>query len=200
MISRGIRFVVVVVAARRQTRVLPLLLLLLALSLSAGCRRATQENLVPAPGTVLPALIDPWQEAVLKVEEDRGELMGRQAQVEVPAQLKHYDDPRRFLGIQVAEWRKGRLQTPHDFAALIILIRKGELVELPALGENYILYGVGYKASDEPFTHYGRRQRFAGKWAISLVNLSRKCPDQKPAAKLSAIPQCFRSFIAPQKA
>jgi hypothetical protein len=131
MISRGIRFVVAVVAARRQTRVLPLLLLLLlllALSLSASCRRATQEDLATAPGTVLPTLIDPWQEAVLKVEEDRGELMGRQAQVEVPAQLKHYDNPRRFLGIQVAEWRKGRLQTPHDFAALVILIRKGELV------------------------------------------------------------------------
>jgi hypothetical protein len=82
--------------------------------------------------------------------------MGRQAKVEVPAQLKHYDDPRRFLGIQVAEWREQRLQTPHDFADLISLVRKGELVELPALGQNYILYGVGYSASDEPFTHYDK--------------------------------------------
>ena len=101
-------------------------------------------------------MIDPWQEAALKVEEDRGEPVGRLAQVEVPAQLKHDDDPRRFLGVQVAEWRKQRLQTPHDFADLISLIRKGELVELPALGQNYILYGVGYQASDEPFTHYDK--------------------------------------------
>lgn len=111
---------------------------------------------MPAPVTVPPAMIDPWQEAALKVEEDRGEPMGRQAKVEVPAQLKHYDDPRRFLGVQVAEWREQQLQTPHDFADLISLIRKGELVELPALGQNYILYGVGYSASDEPFTHYDK--------------------------------------------
>jgi hypothetical protein len=101
-------------------------------------------------------MIDPWQEAALKVEQDRGEPMGRGAKVEVPAQLKHDADPRRFLGIQVAEWREQRLQTPHDFADLIPLIRKGELVELPALGQHYILYGVGYVASDEPFTHYDK--------------------------------------------
>jgi len=109
-----------------------------------------------APVTVPSAMIDPWQEAALKVEEERGEPVGQQAKVEVPTQLKHYDDPRRFLGIQVAEWRKQRLQTPHDFADLIELIRKGELVELPALGQNYILYGVGYSVSDEPFTHYDK--------------------------------------------
>ena len=152
MISRGFIFAI---AARKRARVL-LLLLLLALALPAGCRRERPETVMPAPVTVSPAMLDPWQEAALKVEQDRGEPMGRQAKVEVPAQLKHYDDPRRFLGIQVAEWRKQRLQTPHDFADLIPLIRKGELVELPALGQNYILYGVGYSASDEPFTHYDK--------------------------------------------
>lgn len=149
MISRGI---IPVIAARKGARVL----LLLALALPSGCRRERLETVMPAPVTVSPAMIDPWQEAALKVEEDRGEPMGRQAKVEVPAQLKHYDDPRRFLGIQVAEWREQGLQTPHDFADLIPLIRKGELVELPALGQNYILYGVGYSASDEPFTHYDK--------------------------------------------
>jgi hypothetical protein len=138
------------------TRKRACVLLLLALALSPGCRRGRHEPIMPAPVTAPPAMIDPWQEAALKVEEDRGEPMGRQAQVEVPAQLKHYADPRRFLGIQVAEWRKQGLQTPHDFADLIPLIRKGELVELPALGQNYILYGVGHSASDEPFTHYDK--------------------------------------------
>lgn len=137
MISSSVIFIVA--AARRRARVL--LLLLLARSLPASCLRARQETLMPAPVTVPPALIDRWPEAALKVEEDRGEPMGRQAQVEVPAQLKHYDDARRFLGVQVAEWRKQGLQTPHDFADLIILIRRGELVELPSLGQNYILYG-----------------------------------------------------------
>jgi hypothetical protein len=111
---------------------------------------------MPAPVNAPHAMIDPWQEAALKVEEDRGELVGRLAKVEIPAQLKHYADRRRFLGIQVAEWREQRLQTPHDFAALVPLIRTGELVELPALGRNYILYGVGLSASDEPFTHYDK--------------------------------------------
>jgi hypothetical protein len=132
------------------------MLLLLALALPAGCRRERTETAMPAPVTAPPDMIDPWQEAALKVEEDRGEPMGRQAKVEIPDQLKHYDDPRRFLGIQVAEWREQGLQTPHDFADLIPFIRKGEMVELPALGQNYILYGVGYSASDEPFTHYDK--------------------------------------------
>jgi hypothetical protein len=131
-------------------------LVLLAFALPAGCRREHHEPLMPTPVTAPPAMVDPWQEAALKVEEDRGEPMGRQAKIEIPPQLKHDDDPRRFLGIQVAEWRKLRLQTPHDFADLIPLIRKGDLVELPALGQNYILYGVGYIASDEPFTHYDK--------------------------------------------
>lgn len=130
--------------------------LLLALALSIGCRRDRHEPVMTVPETAPPAMIDPWQKAALKVEEDRGEPMGRQAKIEIPAQLKHYADPRRFLGIQVAEWREQRLQTPHDFADLIPLIRNGELVELPALGQHYILYGVGYSASDEPFTHYDK--------------------------------------------
>jgi hypothetical protein len=150
MISGGIK---PITAARKRACVL---LLLLALALSAGCRRERHETLMPAPLTAPPAMLDPWREAALKVEEDRGEPMGRQAKVEVPAQLKHSEDPRRFLGVQVAEWREQHLQTPHDFADLIPLIRKGELVELPALGQNYILYGVGYSASDEPFTHYDK--------------------------------------------
>jgi hypothetical protein len=152
MISRGGIFVN---GKGKWTRVM-LLLLLLALIPAAGCRRARHETMMPAPESAPPAMIDPWQEAALKVEEDRNEPMGRQAKIEVPAQLKHYDDPRRFLGIQVAEWRKQQLETPHDFADLIALIGKGELVELPALGQNYILYGVGYSASDEPFTHYDK--------------------------------------------
>jgi hypothetical protein len=151
MIFRGI------IPVNNVPKLARILLLLLAFALlPAGCRRQRLATVMPAPVTAPPAMVDPWQEAALKVEEDRGEPMGRQAKVEVPAQLKHGEDPRRFLSVQVAEWRKQGLQTPHDFADLIPLIRKGELVELPALGQNYILYGVGYSASDEPFTHYDK--------------------------------------------
>ncbi|MDQ1612888.1 MAG: hypothetical protein QOG00_2819 [Pyrinomonadaceae bacterium] len=150
MISSGNIFVI---ATRKWARVL---LLVLTLALAAGCRRERHEAVMPAPVSAPPAMIDPWQQAALKVEEDRGEPVGRQAKVEVPAQLKHAEDPRRFLGVQVAAWRELQLQTPHDFADLIPPIRNGQLVELPALGQNYILYGVGYNATDEPFTHYDK--------------------------------------------
>jgi hypothetical protein len=109
---------------------------------------------MPPPEAARPEVIDPWKEAALKVEEDRGEPTGRQADIEIPSQLKHGEDRRRFLGVQVAEWRKHRFERPHDFSELVALIREGQLVEAPALGADFILYGVGYSADDEPFTHY----------------------------------------------
>ena len=109
-----------------------------------------------APAGVPEAKIDPWKQAALKLEEERGEDTGRKAEIEVPAQLKHYADRRRFLAVQVAEWRGQRFETPHDYAGLVALIRRGEFVEAPALGADFILYGVGENASDEPFTHYDR--------------------------------------------
>jgi DNA-binding transcriptional ArsR family regulator len=122
---------------------------------SAGLRRpragdAAQE----APATVEAEKLDPWKQAALKVEEDRGAPTGRQAEVEIPAQLKHYADRKRFLAIQVAEADEQQLPNPHDFAELAGLIRAGELRELQPLGDDYLLYGVGFGASDEPFTHY----------------------------------------------
>ncbi|MGH9880901.1 MAG: hypothetical protein ACRD6N_05645, partial [Pyrinomonadaceae bacterium] len=129
-------------------------LLLLLLIFGSGCRKT--QTIMSAPETAAPATVDPWKEAALKVEEDRGEPTGRQVRLDVPAQLKQYADSRRFLSIQIAEWRKQKLQIPHDFADLATLIRKGELVEVPPLGNAYILYGVGMMASEEPFTHYDK--------------------------------------------
>jgi DNA-binding transcriptional ArsR family regulator len=131
---------------------------LLALGLAIGVRRRAPvaAPAMHAPETVAAEKIDPWKEAALKVEEDRGEDTGRKAKIEIPGQLKHYEDRRRFLASQVAAWREYRYETPHDFAELVAMIKRGELVEAPALGENFILYGVGLSASDEPFTHYDK--------------------------------------------
>jgi hypothetical protein len=90
------------------------------------------------------------------VKEDRGEPAGRQAKVEVPSQLKHYSDTRRFLAIQVAEWKEHSVETPHDYAGLAGMIRGGGLVEVPAATDSYVLYGVGALADAEPFTHYDK--------------------------------------------
>jgi hypothetical protein len=120
----------------------------------AGCRGQKTETVMTPPPTVAPPQVNPWKEAAGKIEEDRNEPVGRKAKVNVPAELKHYSDRRRFLAIQVAETREQRYELPHDYAELIELIRAQNLIELEPLGENYILYGVGANASNEQFTHY----------------------------------------------
>src|ERR1051325_6641474 len=125
-----------------------------AIALAFGCRGTGKETAVQPPPTVEAPGVNPGKEAARKVEEDRGEPIGRKAQVETPAELKHYSDRRRFLAVQVAETREQDYDLPHDYADLVQLIRDNQLVEMEPLGEDYILYGVGANASDEPFTHY----------------------------------------------
>jgi hypothetical protein len=96
---------------------------------------------------------DPYTEAVLKVEEDRGEAIGRKADVEVPTELKQYAEARRFLAIQEAAAREAGLKSPHDFAELAAWVREGRLTEAPRLGRGYVLYGVGLAATGV-LTHY----------------------------------------------
>jgi hypothetical protein len=81
--------------------------------------------------------------------------------VETPQQLKHYSDTRRFLAVQVAEWREHRFSTPRDFVDLAAMIKSGEMVELQQVSRNYILYGVGGSADTEPFTRYENGKRIA---------------------------------------
>ena len=113
-------------------------------------------RLDPVPATSAAAEETPWHLAAQRVREDRGEPTGRQSKVEVPSQLRHYSDSRRFLAIQVAEWKEHGVETPHDYAGLAGMIRGGELVEVPAATESYVLYGVGALADPEPFTHYDK--------------------------------------------
>ncbi len=133
----------------------PLLLLcLLLLLFTEGCKREPKETYVPPPPTIEPPMVNPWKEAANKIEEDRGEPAGRKAEVDVPPELKHYSDRRRFLAVQVAEWREQKYPVPHDYAELIDLIKQNQMVEMAPLGPEYILYGVGGHASKDPFTHY----------------------------------------------
>jgi hypothetical protein len=131
------------------------------LFLTGGGRRGRveQNTLMPSPATVMAAEAPSWKKAAQKVEEDRGEPVGKQAKIDIPQQLRHYSDTRRFLAVQVAEWRKHRFETPQDYAELAGLIRKSEMVELKPVSESYILYGVGGRASGEPFTAYDSSSR-----------------------------------------
>jgi hypothetical protein len=101
---------------------------------------------------------DPYPEAVLKLEEDRGEDIGRKAKAEIPAELKHYSEVRRFMAVQEASARDAELKSPHDFAELAAWVREGALKEAPKLGRGYVLYGVGLAATGA-LTHYDAERR-----------------------------------------
>src|SRR5205823_8451897 len=85
---------------------------------------------------------------------DRGEPAGGSAAVEVPPELRHYSDRHWFLATQVAEVRKNNIQTCQDFVDLAAMIKRGELVALPAVTDTYILLGVGAKADEGVFSRY----------------------------------------------
>jgi hypothetical protein len=116
----------------------------------------SQDTLMPSLQTVEAAEIPAWEKAAQKVKEDRGEPVGKQAKIDVPQQLRHYSDSRRFLAVQVAEWRKHQFKTPRDYADLAGLIQKGELVELKPVSDSYVLYGVGGRATGDPFTVFDK--------------------------------------------
>lgn len=125
-------------------------------SRSSGPPASREPEIAPPP--LLPsAEARTWKSAALRVEERRGEPVGMAAAVSVPAELKHYAERRRFLAVQVAETQEQDLTLPHDEAALVEMVRAGELVRMPVLGEDYILYGVGANATGEPFAHWDER-------------------------------------------
>jgi hypothetical protein len=130
-----------------------------ALALVPSCerKRTTEEAQTPAespPPNVSVPEVETWRSAALKVEEDRHEPMGLAAKVDVPSELRHYENRHRFLAIQVAESREQDLPLPHDYPELVQLIHDGGLVEMKPLGQDYILYGVGASATLAPFTHF----------------------------------------------
>jgi hypothetical protein len=88
------------------------------------------------------------------VKQDRGEPTGRQAKIDTPSELRHYSDTRRFLATQVAEVKEHHVDTPQDLVDLARMIDRGELVPVPLVTENYILFGVGGSADSGPFTRY----------------------------------------------
>ncbi|MBD0325368.1 MAG: hypothetical protein ICV68_03000 [Pyrinomonadaceae bacterium] len=126
-----------------------------------GRKRGGYAGYLPTSSTAEAAEVNSWTQAVQKVKEDRGEPTGKQAKVDIPQQLRHYSDTRRFLAIQVAEWREHQFNTPQDFVELAAIIQSGEMVELRPVSRDYILFGVGGSADKEPFTRYEQGKRIA---------------------------------------
>jgi hypothetical protein len=82
------------------------------------------------------------------------EVRGSAGRVDTPSELQHYDDRRRFLAVQMADSQEESYDLPHDHAELAEMIQRGEVVGLPALGADHILYDVGTDAREDPLAHY----------------------------------------------
>ena len=99
---------------------------------------------------------DLWARSLEKVKEDRGDT-GNVA-LEIPPELRHYNDRHWFLATQVAEVRKFNVQRCQDFVDLAAMIERGELVPVPAVTDTYILFGVGARVDGGVFTRYVANQ------------------------------------------
>jgi len=98
-----------------------------------------------------------WDEAVEKVKAPRGEELG--GTLDVPPELKHYEERYWFLATQVAEIEKYNIHTVQDYLDLAAMIDRGELIPVAAVTENYILLGVGQRADEEPFTKFDDEEK-----------------------------------------
>jgi hypothetical protein len=95
---------------------------------------------------------DDWNVAVDKVKAERDSALG--GALEIPPELRHYDERYWFLATQVAEVEKHNIQTIQDYLDLAGMIERHELVPVPALTDSYILLGIGQRANEEPFEPY----------------------------------------------
>jgi hypothetical protein len=120
--------------------------------------RPSHESSSSSPGSSRASDLD-WARSLERIKENRGDIAN--VAMNIPEELRHYDDKRWFLAAQVAEVKKLRLQPVQDFVDLAAMIRRGELVPLPAVTETYILYGVGARVNGDAFTRYIADQNLA---------------------------------------
>jgi len=99
---------------------------------------------------------DLWARSLEKVKEDRGNS-GNIA-LEIPPELRHYEDRHWFLATQVAEVKKFNVQPVQDFVDLAAMISRGEVVPVPAVTDTYILFGVAARVDGGVFTRYVANQ------------------------------------------
>lgn len=107
-----------------------------------------------AAGVEKSAAPDSWADAVEQVKADRGEPAGTNARVETPPELKHYSERHWFLATQVAEVAKHKIYNCQDYMDLAAMIQRGEMVTVPAVTDSYVLFGIGQRADEDPFSRY----------------------------------------------
>jgi Family of unknown function (DUF5715) len=112
---------------------------------------ATTVNLASDPGADFYS--ERWLAAIDKAKADRAGF-GANAALNVPGQLKHYEERHWFLAAQVAEVKKHNLQTCQDYVDLASMIKSNEMVAVSAVTDDFVLMGVGAKSDDGEFTKY----------------------------------------------
>jgi len=117
---------------------------------AARRKHLTQSTTESNPSSMTPA--DAWNLAVEKVKAERGEELG--GNLEVPPELKHYEERYWFLATQVAEVEQYKVHLCQDYLDLAAMIEKHELVPVPALTDSYILLGIGQRADEDPFNRF----------------------------------------------
>jgi hypothetical protein len=90
-----------------------------------------------------------WNLAAEQVKAERDASLG--GALEIPPELKHYEERYWFLATQVAEVEKHKVHTCQDYLDLAGMIERHELVPVPAVTDSYILFGIGQRANEEPF-------------------------------------------------
>ncbi len=119
-------------------------------------RRALHQDDVSNQTGVRDADHDLWTRSMEKVKEDRRGI--GDVALEIPPELRHYEDRHWFLATQVAEVKKFHLQPVQDFVELAAMIERGEMVPVPAVTDTYILLGVAARADGGAFTRYVANQ------------------------------------------
>lgn len=127
----------------------------------------SQNNLSSAPPAPDPGA---WNRAVELVKADRAGA-GAGA-LEVPPELKHYDERYWFLATQVAEIEKYKVHTCQDYLDLASMIEHGDMVPVAAVGDTYVLFGIGQRADDSPFSRYEEDK--------ALLDQNHEQPDPRP--------------------
>src|ERR1043166_3612559 len=93
-----------------------------------------------------------WERSIEKVKETRAD--SENVGIEIPPELRHYEDRHWFLATQVAEVRKFNVQPVQDFVDLAAMIQRGDMVPVPAVTDTHILFGVAARTDGSAFTRY----------------------------------------------
>ena len=143
-----------------------LLLLIVATAIAAGAwafthRRMLKRQALPQSDVSIQpgergADPDLWTRSMEKVKEDRAET--EKVALEIPTELRHYEDRHWFLATQVAEVKKFNVQPVQDFVDLAAMISRSEVVPVPAVTDTYILFGVAARVDGGVFTRYVANQ------------------------------------------